>query len=100
MRAERRSAPAAAAVLVVEAGFVYYSARGIVRAVLGKTSGKMYAERLNTDTGTFEYAAGEIFRLQADATARKMTLDEAKRESVLFGQCMRCSRKLKPAKGL
>jgi hypothetical protein len=98
VRRERRAATFGAAVLAVEAGYVYYSARGIVRVVMGKTSGKPYAEKLNTETKKFEYAAGEIFRLQSDATARKMTLEEAKRESVLFGQCMRCSAKLKPAK--
>lgn len=98
-RAERRTAERSAVpVLTVEHGYVYYSARGIVRVLMGKVSRKPYAERLNKDTGKFEYAAGEIFRLQADATARKMTLEEAKRESVLFGQCMRCSAVLKPAK--
>jgi hypothetical protein len=83
-------------VLTVEPGFVYYSAQGIVRVVKGRQSGNVYAEVLRD--GTFHYTRGAITQLERDNTARRMTLDEAKKESVLFGSCIRCNATLVPDK--
>lgn len=56
------------------------------RAVVSKQN-RLYAMRLDLDTGKWEYVAGG---LRTVATGRPMTLDEAKAYGKLYGRCMVC----------
>lgn len=61
----------------------------VQRAVHG--SGNLYAKEFNTEIKKFEYATGAVYRL---AATDRMTLEQAKEYSALYGVCIRCSKTL------
>lgn len=85
---------------------IYVTAEGIVKVQQNRRKSNVYAlvwtsingERLNLDdehvNGEWSYAPGLILSLKPE---QKMTLDEAKHFTLVFGQCPRCGRTLKAA---
>ncbi len=63
----------------------------VYRVRRSKSSGRLYAELLNADTGKFEYAKGEIFRITPED---RMTVADAERYGRAIGRCVVCGRTL------
>lgn len=97
--------------LTIEDAGVYVMPDGtIVKVKANKAKTNTYAmlwveirgERLNENDervrGEYQYAPGLIAKVAAQG--RKMTLEEAKAFILRYGQCARCSRKLKAAKSV
>lgn len=74
----------------VTPGFYLVNA-GAFKVRTSKTTGRLYAMKLDTDTGKFEYDKGAIFNLRPET---RMTKDQAAAYGRKTGVCMICSRTL------
>lgn len=54
-------------------------------------TGRVYAKRLDPESGHFDYTPGAVYKLNADTY---MTKEQAKAFGALYGTCVRCSRTL------
>jgi hypothetical protein len=77
--------------VVTEAGFYEHDGAVYKVQVAVHGSGRLYAKRLDTATGRFEYVAGALRALSAD---ERMSLDQAAALGRLYGRCVVCGRTL------
>lgn len=80
----------------VTAGF-YLTNSGAFKVKAAKESGRLYAMKLDTDTGKFEYDKGAIFNLRPET---RMTKDQAAEYGRRTGVCMICNRTLSDPKSV
>jgi hypothetical protein len=80
----------------VTPGF-YLCNAGAFKVRTSKTTGRLYAMKLDTDTGKFEYDKGAIFNLRPET---RMTKDQAAAYGRKTGICMICSRTLTDPKSI
>jgi hypothetical protein len=74
----------------VTPGFYLVNA-GAFKVRTSKTTGRLYAMKLDTDTGKFEYDKGAIFNLRPET---RMTKEQAAAYGHKTGRCMICGREL------
>lgn len=74
----------------VTPGF-YLCNAGAFKVKASKSTGNLYAMRLDTETGKFEYDKGAIFNLRPET---RMTKDQAAAYGRKTGNCMICGRQL------
>ena len=73
----------------LEAGFYELTAGMVVKVQLAvHGSGNLYAKRLNTETGKFEYQPGLINLVRERGT--RLTVERARELGQLYGMCIRC----------
>ena len=74
----------------VTPGF-YLCNAGAFKVKASKSTGNLYAMKLDTTTGKFEYDKGAIFNLRPET---KMTKEQAAAYGRKTGRCMICGREL------
>lgn len=80
----------------VTAGF-YLTNAGAFKVKASQSTGRLYAMKLDTNTGKFEYDKGAIFNLRPET---RMTKDQAAAYGRKTGICMICNRTLTDPKSI
>lgn len=80
----------------VTEGFYLVNA-GAFKVTRSKESGRLYAKKLDLETGKFEYDKGAIFKLRPET---RMTKEQAAAYGRETGICMICNRTLTDPKSI
>jgi hypothetical protein len=70
---------------------VYWNLLGVFRVQVSKTSGKLYAKKLDKASGSWSYEPGAIFKLKPET---RVSLEIAQAYGLRTGSCLVCGRKL------
>lgn len=73
----------------IQEGSYWTEAGNVARVRTSRSSGRLYAEKLDSETCKFQYTRGLIFHLKA-----RMTLDEARAWGSRHGLCCVCAKTL------
>jgi hypothetical protein len=80
----------------VTEGFYLVNA-GAFKVTRSKETGRLYAKKLDLDTGKFEYDKGAIYNLRPET---RMTKEQAAEYGRRTGTCMICNRTLTDPKSI